>query len=241
MKLAVFDLDNTLADLGKGITAENVKLLKKLEQSGVKIAICSGKPTYYLCGFMRQVELKDCILIGENGAVIQFGVDLPPREFHKLPYPKEADRQIKEIHKAIERQFPELWYQPNVVGLTPFPKNEEEFDWIASYLKDYQCSMRTKGNVLDVYRHVDSFDIVPVGISKKAGLEYLSKLTEIMPDETVAIGDGVNDYPMFEYAGLRMGINLKEPWKVDYNYTSVTNALEDLLKMCRDEASMCSL
>ena len=86
IKLIVFDLDNTLAPVGKGILPETIQMLKEIEKSGIKIAICSGKPTFYTCGVMRQVELDDPILIGENGAVIQFGVDLPPRRYEVQKY-----------------------------------------------------------------------------------------------------------------------------------------------------------
>ena len=55
IKLAVFDLDGTLAELGEWIQPENVALLKKLEERGIRVAICSGKPAYYLCGLLRQV------------------------------------------------------------------------------------------------------------------------------------------------------------------------------------------
>lgn len=84
-KLIVFDLDGTLAPHGKGMLPENLEKLKALEQKNVRIAICSGKPTYYLCGFMRQIGLEKPILVGENGAVIQFGVALPPRDFTSPP------------------------------------------------------------------------------------------------------------------------------------------------------------
>ena len=77
IRLAVFDLDGTLAPLGKPVAPETVALLHQLENTGVRIALCSGKPTYYLCGFARQLGLADPILVGENGAVIQLGVDLP--------------------------------------------------------------------------------------------------------------------------------------------------------------------
>ncbi|MBQ3002547.1 MAG: HAD hydrolase family protein, partial [Clostridia bacterium] len=49
-KVLVFDLDGTLAELGKGITQENIQKLFQLESMGYRIAVCSGKPTYYLCG-----------------------------------------------------------------------------------------------------------------------------------------------------------------------------------------------
>ena len=67
-KLIVFDLDRTLADIGAGILPADIEALKALERKGARIAICSGKPTYYLCGFMRQVGLEQPILVGENGA-----------------------------------------------------------------------------------------------------------------------------------------------------------------------------
>ena len=78
-KLVVFDLDDTLAVTGQAVLPEDVKLLKEIEKTGIKIAVCSGKPVYYLCGFMRQLGINDAIMVGENGAVIQFGISLPPR------------------------------------------------------------------------------------------------------------------------------------------------------------------
>ena len=221
LKVAVFDLDGTLAELGKGILQEDIELLRQLEKKGVRIAVCSGKPAYYLCGFMRQVGLKHPILIGENGATIQFGVDLPPKENYVLPYSEEARESIKYIKKNLDELLPGGWYQPNEVGLTPFPKNEEEFDVILQFLKkNYE---RIKD--VEVYRHIDSFDITPIGINKKAGLQYLGELLDVKPGETVAIGDGVNDYPMFEYAGEAIGINVKDAERVDKNFTTLAEVL----------------
>ena len=57
-----FDLDDTLAQVGK--QAENATV-EKLKQLNGKIAVCSGKPVYYLCGFMRQLGIYDAVLIGE--------------------------------------------------------------------------------------------------------------------------------------------------------------------------------
>ena len=227
IKLMIFDLDNTLAKLGKGIIPEDLELLKRIENQGIRIAICSGKPVYYLCGFLRQAELNAPILIGENGAVIQFGVDLPPQKSFVLPYSSEAKCIIGELKRKITERLPDMWYQPNEVGLTPFPKSREEFDEIESILKEVKADMKD----VVVYRHIDSFDITPKGIDKKAGIKYLGDLLEIASDEMAAIGDGVNDYPMFEYAGLSVGVNVKEKKKVDQNFHTSTQALEYLLSM----------
>ena len=77
-KFYVFDLDGTLAPIGRRASEECVKMLSMLESDERAICICSGKPTFYLCGFARQLGLRKPILIGENGASFQYGVDLPP-------------------------------------------------------------------------------------------------------------------------------------------------------------------
>lgn len=225
IKLAVFDLDGTLAELSTGIQPQNIARLRALEERGVRIAICSGKPTYYLCGLMRQVELRAPVLVGENGAVIQFGVDLPPREYHVAPYSDAAKRSLRLLREAFDAAVPGLWYQPNEVGLTPFPKGDAEFDALQGCID----ALAPELDDLTIYRHCDSYDITPSNITKKSGLARLGGLLGIAPCETAAVGDGVNDYPMFEYAGLSVGVSVQEPGRVDRNFATPDEALAFLL------------
>lgn len=87
--MIALDLGNTLAELDEGIKEENSELLKQLEKNGNKLAIMSGKPTYYLSNFLRPVGLKTPILVGENSTVIQIGIDLYP-EHYIIPYTDDA-------------------------------------------------------------------------------------------------------------------------------------------------------
>ena len=224
-RLIVFDLDGTLAGLGRGIKPQDVALLRRLEDAGARIAVCSGKPTYYLCGLMRQVELRAPVLVGENGAVIQLGVDLPPVEYHVAPYSAAAKRSIHLLRDALEQEVPGMWYQPNEVGLTPFPRGEAEFAAVQRVIDRLAPQMED----VIVYRHCDSFDITPDGITKKSGLARLGALLGIAPAETTAVGDGVNDYPMFEYAGLAVGVNVKDERRVHSNFSCAQEALAFLL------------
>lgn len=220
-RLIVFDLDGTLAALGKGIEPDDVNTLRRLEAAGARIAICSGKPTYYLCGLMRQVGLRAPVLVGENGAVIQLGVDLPPRDYFVAPYSDAAKRSIRLLADALSVEVPGMWYQPNEVGLTPFPRDAAEFDAVQRVIDRLAPQMQD----VIVYRHCDSFDITPDGITKKTGLARLGGLLGIPAEETACVGDGVNDYPMFEYGGLAVGVNVKDETKVDRNFASIREAL----------------
>ncbi|MDO4741400.1 MAG: HAD family hydrolase [Eubacteriales bacterium] len=225
-KLIVFDLDNTLCATGEGMTQENMALMRELEQNGARIAIASGKPTYYLCGFARQIGLKNPAFVGENGAAVHIGIELPPRIYEQTPYSDAARRSIALLREQITKALPDIWFQPNVTGLTPFPRSEAEFDVIQGVIDGLG------GEIEDiiVYRHADSFDITPCGITKESGVGRLGALLDIGAADTIAVGDGVNDYPMFAYAGLALGVNVADETKVDRNFACVQDAMCFLLE-----------
>lgn len=224
VRLLVFDLDSTLAPLGEGIGRKELDLLQKIEKSGIRVAICSGKTCDYLCGFMRQVGLEDPILIGENGADVRFGVDLPPRHYHRVPVSEDITKALQEIGQILEKKFPHIWFQPNKIGVTPFPTTEEEFEEIQEILDHWLQNKRG----IHIFRHIDSFDIVPEGIDKTTGIGYVLDKLHMTTEEMAAIGDGVNDYCMFEMAGYSIGVNVKEPDRVNKNCNSTLEMLEYL-------------
>ena len=222
VRMMIFDLDSTLAPIGFGMGEEELKLFRELENTGVRIAICSGKTCDYLCGFMRQIGLKNPILIGENGAVIRFGIDLPPKRYYRVPFSQEAANSLEKMRQVLEEKFPHIWFQPNKIGVTPFPTSEEEFEKIEEELR--VCKEELKD--IKVFRHIDSFDIVPAQIDKAVGISYLLEKMGITAEEIIAVGDGVNDYTMFELAGYSIGVNVKEKERVDKNCKNTLEMLK---------------
>ena len=210
-KLVVFDLDKTLCDLGKPIKNSTIKLLKILEKS-CYIAVCSGKPCYYLCGVLRQVGLCNPIMIGENGATIQIGVDLPPLVYEMVE--REEEKQaIAFIKSAIMEKVQDAFIQPNDVCFTPFPQNKKDFDTIENILENLPKNVVEK---VDIYPQCDCFDIAPKGVDKGYGVSKLCDRLDIDNDNVIAVGDGINDIPMFKMAGYSIGIN------IDNEYTNIT-------------------
>ena len=226
IKLIVFDLDDTLAKLGKGIAPGDITKLKLLEQKGTMVAICSGKPVSYLCGLMRQIGLNDPILVGENGAVVQIGIHLPPKQFYTLTYSQAAHKSIELLREEITKAIPQIWYQPNLVGLTPFPANKDEHRAIQGIIDALTPNLTG----IKVYQNSDSYDIIPSEIDKKRGLELLSTILHILPNEIIAVGNAENDYPMFDYASYAIGVGVPDLKKVDINFQTVSDALDFLLE-----------
>jgi len=224
-KILVFDLDGTLAPVGKPMADDTLALLKRLERAGYRLAVCSGKPTYYLCGLLRQAGLESPVLIGENGAVLQYGVDLPPAVFHVFPCRSEAKAQIEQLRKRFDEACGQrIWYQPNELMLTPFPKDEEVF----GILQEIIDSSETKE--LTVYRHADCFDIVPKGLDKSAGLRLLADAEGLGAEDMIAVGDGINDIPMLEFADVSVKIGGGIECETSHAFDTVQHAMRFILE-----------
>lgn len=221
IKLIAFDLDLTLAPEAGPTSEKDAKRIKKLAESGIRIAVCSGKPTYYLCGFLRQLGVRNPIMIGENGCVIQFGLDLPPKDYYVMPVKNEAKNSICTIKDFINQKYPDMWYQPNVTALTPFPAQKEQFDTISGFIEQNRENL----SGVTVYQHYDSFDIIPTGMNKRTGLEFVCKKLGIDNKNVAAVGDGINDYPMFDFAEYAVGINVKDKTRVTEDFNTLSDAL----------------
>lgn len=226
-KYLVFDLDGTLAPIGKAASQRTVSLLQTLEKGGQRIVLCSGKPTFYLCGFARQLGLSDPILAGENGAAIQFGIDLPPKDFRTLPFDRKKSKNIAKIKQKIDEVCGDkVWYQPNDVVLTPFFFSQKENEEIARVLNENRELL----SGLSVYPQCDCYDILPDEISKKNGIAFLASLLKAESKDFVTVGDGINDIPMFEFADCSIGIGRKEWDKTDLCFLHIEEALEYIIK-----------
>ncbi len=226
MKLIAFDLDGTLCPVGCSVLEKDTLTLRELaKRSDVKIALCSGKPTYYLCGFSRQLGTKDAVLIGENGATVVFGVDLPPKTYFHLPLADGVEKKLKKIYEIItENLDDEVWPQPNELAVAIFPKTKGAFDKIEKIIEDNPALF----DGIDIYRHFDCYDFSPKGISKFDGLKAVADYLHLTADDVIAVGDGPNDYPMFAYAGTSIGVNYPDSSKVDFNFPTLAVALEKI-------------
>ncbi|MBR2589768.1 MAG: HAD family phosphatase [Clostridia bacterium] len=226
LRLLILDLDGTLAPYDAAATVENIQRLKEIENSSVKICLCSGKPVFYSCAFMRQIGLKDPILIGENGAEIQFGVHLPPRWFYHAEYSEKAYKSLRFFKKEIKKAIPSIWFQPNQTELSPFPKSRKEF----AIIKDIIDKNQDKIQDIHIFEYFDCFDFIPVGINKGSALKLLSDTLHIPPEEMISIGDSQNDFPMFDYTAKSYGIKLKKQHPKAKNVDTLDEALDEIIQ-----------
>lgn len=227
IKLAVFDIDNTLAKLDKPISQNVVKKLRKLQDVGVKIALISGKPAFYIDGFARGAGLGDILIAGENGGVV-----FDPSTL-EVKYLKKKLTSLDIIEKSVKREFStKIWLQPNEVILTIFPRESVEVNNIEKFVKRV-----IKENRLDdvhVLTHVDAVDVVPKGLDKGLAIKYFCKLLEIPLEHVAAVGDSESDISMFKLSGFSIAVggeNKKVKFKASTAARNIISAIEALMKM----------
>lgn len=63
--------------------------------------------------------------------------------------------------------------------------------------------------------------------SKGGGLHYIQEKLQILPEETIAVGDGASDVPMMQYAGIKVAMGNAEQKMKDIATYIAPSVLED--------------
>lgn len=230
IKLLAFDIDNTLADLNRPILPETIQSLKNFEKKGIKIAFVSGKPAIYISGMVRQLGLDQPIIIGENGLTIFYGSQVPPMSSIEAVIDVPMQEQLFGIRRNIFEELGDaVWFQPNAVCVTAFPKRPETMPKLRALVEKLFLQNELE-DMLVFYQHVDSIDIAPKQVNKGNAMKVLLNKEGWKKEEVIAIGDGENDVPMFENAGFTVGVRFKGAYPVDTNVDSIIEAMKVIEK-----------
>ncbi|UWG95798.1 Cof-type HAD-IIB family hydrolase [Dehalobacter sp. DCM] len=190
IKLAVFDIDGTLAPTEDPIPAEVARQLRDLEKRGIRIVFISGRTASYLAGLARGSGIYHAWVAGENGGVIFDPASKWEKIMVSIPY-----HETETMKKTLLHQFHDLWFQPNQTMLTPTPKRKEQVEALhRAVLKlDPVINNGYKINIYD-----DCVEIMPRQNSKGKALAVIKDLFRVKSDEVIVFGNTVVDLPMKE-------------------------------------------
>lgn len=102
VKLLATDLDGTLLDDYKRLSVKNKEALKNLFDTGIQIALCTGRPYHTVEPYLPQLDLP-CWLITNNGSVIRS----PEGEVVHTRYIQQE--ALKQVLRTLG-QPPKLYY-----------------------------------------------------------------------------------------------------------------------------------
>lgn len=252
-KLLVLDLDGTLTNSKKQISAFTKETLITAQEQGLRLVLASGRPTYGITPLAKKLDMErfgGFILSFNGGKIINyttkevlFEQTLDP-EIVPILYKRATDAGLTILSyngKYILTEYAEDKYVQYESFLTKMKIQETD-----NFLRDLQqptdkCLIvgepedlvpleeklrQEVGRYVSVYRSEAFYlEVVPKGIDKAASLARLSGKIGVKQGEIIAIGDGYNDLSMIQYAGLGVAMkNAKEPVKANANrITEFTN------------------
>lgn len=237
-KALALDLDGTLTDSDKKLPLKNREALWKAMDLGVKVILISGRSVMGITGLAKELEFekRGGIIAAFNGGKTfdyQTGALI-----QQLFFPKEAIEETCAIVRKYGAQ-PLSYTDTEIVAETdtdPYvlaeckcnsasvkkvPNLPEFLDYpIPKILGagEHERLVKARDEFLSLYSHIcDSFfaesyflELAPKGVAKDKALARICEYLNITREEIMACGDGFNDIPMLEYAGL--GIAMKNAY-----------------------------
>ncbi len=166
------DYDGTLASGGK-VSDVTLEALKRLQKSGRKLILVTGRQLDDLCQVFPEVNIFDCVVV-ENGAVLYF--PSTREEFLLGSLPPES------FVEALRSRNIDPLSVGKVIVATWEPHEAEVLNVIRELGLDLQVIFN-KGAVM----------VLPAGVNKASGLDEALSRMGLSNHNTVAIGDAEND------------------------------------------------
>lgn len=251
-RLLVLDLDGTLTNSKKEISPRNLRTLLRLQQSGVRLVLASGRPTYGIVPLAEQLQMKEnngYILSYNGGEIIDWSTgellykNLLPDDVLPILYQTATDNRqtiLTYDNECILTENPNDPYVQKEAFLNkmqvrrvenflqgislPLPKCLIVGEPEQLMKTEAELSLRLQRQI-SVYRSEPYFlELVPLGIDKARSIAVLSEKLGITREEVAAMGDGYNDLSMIKYAGLGIAMdNAQEPVKAAADYIAPSN------------------
>ncbi len=221
-KLIFFDIDGTLWDEQMIMPESTVPTLKKLQENGHKIFLCSGRAR----GNIRDKRLLD---IGFDGIVAACGnhIELDHEVVYERIIEPLLTKKVVELlricHMPVVLEGPEHhWideegFEEDPYVLYLFKEMGESAKPLQGYTEDirinkfsadilpdtdYERVKRELQGEFDFLLHEgDVVEFIPKGTSKATGIEWLCNRLHVDKADTYAVGDSVNDLDMLGFVG----------------------------------------
>ena len=179
------DYDGTLAKNGK-VSESTLDALNRLQKSGRKLILVTGRQLEDLCQAFPEANLFDCV-VAENGAVIYF-----PSTREELLL---GDLPTEKFVNALRSRNIDPLSVGKVIVATWEPNETEVLNTIRELGLDLQVIFN-KGAVM----------VLPAGVNKASGLSAALDKMGLSVRNTVAIGDAENDLSFLKLCELSVAV-----------------------------------
>jgi Cof subfamily protein (haloacid dehalogenase superfamily) len=230
-RLAAIDLDGTLLGPDLQISAANLAAVAKLQAHGIRVVLASGRSHKNILRFHRQLELEGPI-VSCQGALVRFA-ETDQTLYHRcLPadlaaeivrdglgegmtliyhrsdgiYISKRDAHTELYHSRGGDELIQHGRLQTLAGETPF-----KIIWInaptriAARYREVEARYRGRSDTVVTYP--EYLEFIAHGVNKAVGIAAVANYYGLDHDEVLAFGDGDNDIPMLQWAGVGVAMS----------------------------------
>ncbi len=234
-KLLVVDIDGTLLNKDRTISAEDKKALTRAGDLGIQVSLSTGRVVKACLGIINQLSL-DGYHMFFDGALVS---SPEGEEIYVEPISEELVRQMVEFvhrnemnidfysvtHFFVEREswisdirrqffglqptlvdFSRLWRKERIIKGTLVVRSAEERAKADSLCLHFKGSLNFSWTKTPAYPEIDFINVLAPDVSKGKALEALASYLGIALTEVIAIGDGGNDISLLSKVGLAIAM-----------------------------------
>jgi len=249
-KLVAADMDGTLLNSKDIITKRTQDSIKELVNKGIVFTICTGRPIQGIERYNKILKL-DAPFITYNGAMIVESISKDVL-FQKNLTNNDA-KKIYQLGQELKTTI--IIWSNNKLYVNSINKRTQNYkklslvepiiiDDIEKIANDgitkilwYDEVEKIRKYESTVYKEVSDgvnfctskpifLEFFNSSVSKAVALKKIGDLLNIRKEEIIAIGDGFNDLPMLEYAGLGVAMG-NAPKKIKERCHFITKSNDD--------------
>jgi len=252
IKLIALDMDGTLLNNEKKISARNCQAIQAAKDAGIKVVLASGRPPQGLQSFLTQLGLThdDDFCVSYNGSLVQrvaSGEVLHQTSLKGTDIKKVFDLSVKldvSIHAFSVKQGlithksnPWTDIEANINGISAtevdFTTLADDDDFIKVMLVADEARLthaitQLPESLKQQYTVVRSaaifLEVLHPESNKGIAIEKLCHLLALSAEQVMCVGDAENDHAMLSFAGLAVAMeNADDGTKAIADYITASN------------------
>jgi phosphoglycolate phosphatase len=203
-KLLVCDVDGTITNGMKHIQTLGIETLRRVQDNGCTVSLCSGNVLPVAFGLSTFIGLKGPV-IAENGGLVSYKEQI--YQLHSDETAVKAFTYLKTKMPEVNRLFTDNWRKTEVAL-----KRSYDLEVVREILRGWNVEIEATGFAIH---------IMEPGHSKVDGVRKACQILGIDISEVVAIGDSDNDVKMLSQCGYGIAVgNASGPAKNAADYVS---------------------